>query len=74
MSEVFRAENAIGEGLLRMDRQELCRFVIGLCQHLNAETGPRNWRGGIYPENISVDEEGHYAIGPAKTRDGQRRN
>lgn len=57
---------AIGKGLLDMDRQELCRFVAGLCLHLQAELGSHAWRGGIFPENICVNEEGAYAIGPAK--------
>lgn len=68
MSELeFDPEKAIGEGLLKMDRQELCRFVARLCLHLQAELGSHAWRGGIYPENICVGEDGAFAIGPGRT-------
>lgn len=62
----FDPEKAIGKGLLDMDRKELCRFVAGLCLHLRAEVGSHTWRGGIFPENICADEDGNYAVGPAK--------
>ncbi len=62
----FDPGKAIGDGLLSMDRQELLRFVAKLCLHLKAEVGSRAYRGGIFPENICVNDEGQYAIGPAK--------
>lgn len=62
----FDPGKAIGKGLLEMDRQELCRFVARLCLHLQAEVGSRAWRGGIFPENICVGEDGDFVIGPAK--------
>ncbi len=62
----FHPERAIGEGLLRLDKQELLQFVSRLCLHLKAEVGSRAYRGGIFPENICVNDQGEYAIGPAK--------
>ena len=62
----FHPEQAIGEGLLKLDKQKLLRFVSQLCLHLKAELGSRTYRGGIFPENICTDGEGHFALGPAK--------
>ena len=62
----FHPEQAIGEGLLQLDKQELLQFVSRLCLHLKAEIGSRVYHGGLFPENICIDEEGHFAIGPAK--------
>lgn len=62
----FHPEQAIGDGLLQLGKQKLLRFVSQLCLHLKAEFGSRTYRGGIFPENICTDGEGHFAIGPAK--------
>ena len=62
---VFDPEKALGLKLTKMDRQELCEFVSALCRRVVAEVGSRGRRGGIYPSNISVDDNGGIAIGPA---------
>ena len=62
----FHPESAIGQGLLQMEREELLQFVSRLCLHIKAEVGARAYRGGIFPDNICSDGEGHFAIGPAK--------
>ena len=62
----FHPEQAIGEGLLRLDKQELLEFVSQLCLHLKAQVGSRAYHGGIFPENICRDESGAFAIGPAR--------
>ena len=62
---VFDPERALGLKLTKMDRQELCEFVSALCRKVVAEVGSRGRRGGIYPSNISVDDNGGIAIGPA---------
>ena len=62
----FHRENVIGDGLLKLDKQELLQFVSRLCLHLKAEVGSRAYRGGIFPENICVNEAGEYAVGPAQ--------
>lgn len=62
---VFDPERALGLKLTKMDRQELCEFVSALCRKVVAEVGSKGRRGGIYPSNISVDDNGGIAIGPA---------
>lgn len=62
---VFDPKRALGLKLTKMDRQELCEFVSALCRKVVEEVGSRGRRGGIYPSNISVDDNGGIAIGPA---------
>ena len=62
----FHPEQAIGEGLLRLDKQELLEFVSQLCLYLKEQVGSRAYHGGIFPENICRDENGAFAIGPVK--------
>ena len=62
----FDPEKAIGEELLKKNRQELCLFVSRLCLQIKAEVGSRTYRGGIFPENICVNDSGEIAIGPAR--------
>ncbi len=49
--------------LTEMDRQELCAFISALCRKVVAEVGSRGFRGGIYPDNISVGADGGISIG-----------
>ncbi len=62
----FHPEQAIGEGLQRLDKQELLQFVSRLCLHLKAQVGSRAYHGGVFPENICRGEDGSFAVGPAK--------
>ncbi len=62
----FHPDQAIGEGLLQLDKQELLQFVSQLCLHLKAEVGSRAYHGGVFPENICRDNQGRFAVGPAK--------
>ena len=61
----FEPEKALGKKLTEMDRQELCAFISDLCSTVVAEVGSRGRRGGIYPDNISVNDNGEIAVGPA---------
>jgi hypothetical protein len=61
----FEPEKALGKKLAEMDKQELCAFISDLCSTVVAEVGSRGRRGGIYPDNISIDAEGRIAIGQA---------
>lgn len=61
----FEPERALGKSIAAMDRQELCRFVIALCGVVGEEAGESGYRGGVFPGNISRDEDGSAAIGPA---------
>lgn len=67
----FRQDEALGSRLLGLDRQELCRFVVALCEKVKAEAGAGVYHGGIYPENISLSAEGEIAIGRASHADWQ---
>ena len=58
----FHPEQAIGEGLLRLDKQELLQFVSQLCLYLKAQVGSRAYHGGIFPENICRDENGNLSF------------
>ena len=58
-------EKVLGKKIAEMDKQELCMFVSALCRKVVAEVGSRGRRGGIYPENIRVDDAGEITIGPA---------
>ncbi len=37
-----------------MNQQELCAFVAELCKIVKSEVGNNAYRGGIFPENISL--------------------
>ena len=62
----FDPARALGDRILDMDRQELCALAVRICLRITAEAGPLKYRGGIFPENISIAEDGSVAIGPAK--------
>ena len=55
-----------------MNRQELCAFVAELCKIVKNETGNKEYRGGIYPENISLAQGGGFCIGPGRLSDWER--
>ena len=61
----FDPKNALGAKLLSMEKKELCSFVSALCRSVVSEVGSRGRRGGIYPDNISLAEDGSIAVGPA---------
>lgn len=65
----FSPEKMLGDKLTRMSRQELCELVSKLCVTVSQEVGSRGCRGGIYPQNISREDDGSLAIGPARTGD-----
>ena len=61
----FDPEKVLGIKITNMDRQELCEFVAALCRKVVVEVGISVRRGGIYPDNISVNENGTICIGEA---------
>lgn len=63
----FDPQQALGDKITQFSRRELCTFGSKLCAQILEDAGPGNYRGGVFPENISLDEEGNIAIGPAKT-------
>lgn len=72
----FDPGKILGDKIVDMSRQELCEFGSRLCKKIKEEVGTRDYRGGIFPDNISVDENGEIAIGPAAKNDwdGQELN
>ncbi len=62
----FDPEKAISRDLVERSRKELCSLVARICKEIKAQVGNSAFRGGIYPENISEDEEGNLAIGDAR--------
>ena len=67
----FDPEKRLGDGIGGMSRQELCALVSELCARIRAESGSTGYRGGVFPDNISLDEDGFAAIGPASKSDWQ---
>ena len=63
----FDPQQVLGDKITQFSRRELCAFGARLCAQILEDAGPGNYRGGVFPENISLDEEGNIAIGPAKT-------
>ena len=61
----FDPEKVLGDKITKMDKQELCEFVAALCRKVVMEVGVGSRRGGIYPDNISVNENGTICIGEA---------
>ena len=61
----FDPARALGSKLTGMSQQGLCEFASKVCGRIEAEVGSKSCRGGIYPDNISVDEDGNIGIGPA---------
>lgn len=61
----FDPEKVLGKDITKYDRQELCGFIAKLCDYIRADVGAGVYRGGIYPDNISVDEQGCIAVGKA---------
>ena len=69
----FDPDKVLGNKICNMDKQELCEFVAALCRKVVMEVGVSARRGGIYPDNISVNENGTICIGEAgkKPLEGQ---
>ena len=60
----FDPDKKLGEKIGKMSRQELCALVSELCDRIRSDVGTGNYRGGVYPDNISLNEDGSVAIGP----------
>ena len=61
--------NSLRDRIQAMNRQELCAFVSELCKIIKNEVGNKAYRGGVFPENISLAEGGGFQIGPGKLAD-----
>ena len=52
----FDPQQALGDKITKFSRRELCAFGSKLCAQILEDAGPGNYRGGVYPENISRDD------------------
>ena len=68
---MFDPAHVLGKRIVGMSQQGVCEFASKLCGCIEAQVGSQSYRGGIFPENISVDEEGNIGIGPAADSDWQ---
>ena len=72
----FDPQQVLGDKITKFSRRELCAFGSRLCAQIREDAGPGNYRGGVFPENISMDGEGNIAVGPGKREgwNGQETN
>ena len=70
---MFDPVHVLGKRIVGMSQQGVCEFASKLCGCIEAQVGSQSYRGGIFPENISVDDEGNIGIGPAAASDWQGR-
>lgn len=66
---IYAPENALGDKIKELDRKALCELVSALCGQLKARAGFDGYCGGVYPSNISVDEDGNVAVGEGHKKD-----
>lgn len=70
---MFDPSHVLGKRIVGMSQQGLCEFASKLCGCIEAQVGSKSYCGGVFPENISVDDEGNIGIGPAARSDWQGR-
>ena len=56
---MFDPAHVLGKRIVGMSQQGVCEFASKLCGCIEAQVGSQSYRGGIFPENISVDDEGN---------------
>ena len=61
----FDPGKILGVKIAELSRKELCELACDICRCIKEEAGPGKFRGGVYPENISLDDEGNVALGKA---------
>ena len=74
MSEnpVFDTNNILGDGIYVLNRSKLVALAIDLCTIAFKERRDNGYRGGIRPDNISIDAANNIAIGPAEEQDKEK--
>ncbi len=63
---VFDTENILGDGIFELSRSKLIALAVDLCAIAYKERGENAYRGGIRPDNISINADNGIAIGPAE--------
>lgn len=66
----------LGDRIADLDRRELCDLVVRLCERIQQEVGTGACRGGLFPDNITLEPDGTVRLGPAAEGnwDGQERD
>lgn len=67
----FDRDRVLGNSIACLSRQGLCEFASKLCSAIKEDAGSGGFRGGVYPSNISMNDKGELAIGPASSADWQ---
>ena len=62
----FEPNNTLGVRISNLERRTLCEMVSELCDQIRDEVGAAGYRGGVYPDNISLDDSGGVGLGAAK--------
>ena len=65
----FEPQFTLGGRISDLERKTLCELCSELCGQIRDEVGTDGFRGGVYPDNISLDEDGGVGLGPAKDGD-----
>ena len=75
-TEEKRPLQPLGDAIADLDRKELCDLLVRLCDLIQQEVGTGAYRGGLFPNNITREEDGTVHLGPAAEADwdGQERD
>ena len=63
---VFDSNCILGDDIAKLSRSKLVALAVDLCAIAFKESGANGYRGGIRPDNISIDADSAIAIGPAE--------
>lgn len=61
----FDPDKVLGSSIACLSREALCEFASKLCSAVKEDAGSGGYRGGVFPSNISVSENGVVGVGPA---------
>jgi len=65
----FDPRFTLGGRISNLERKTLCELCCELCKQIRDEVGTDGYRGGIYPDNISLDDNEGVGLGKAKDGD-----
>ena len=66
---IYEPSHALGDRINELDRQALCELCSAICGQLKARAGFDGYCGGVFPTNISLDDEGNVAVGEGHKKD-----
>lgn len=65
----YEPQFTLGGRISNLERKTLCELCCELCRQIRDEVGTDGYRGGIYPDNISLDDSEGVGLGTAKDGD-----